>query len=220
MKIELAENVTLIQGDCRDYLSTLSGISAVITDHPYNAGKKYSEHCDDKMSDKQYADWCSSVVGESLKLCARQFWVWPRYKLELGLSLLPNAHLVVIRRGASGPFRQGWSDQFEICLACGKPVKCRPDLWSDIRLKGEGYFFRENTYGHTGYTPSKIFERAISIMCSPGDTIVDPFMGTGTSGVNAIRAGVKYIGIESGEHWFRVAKERIEKELQQQLLPL
>ena len=42
------------------------------------------------------------------------------------------------------------------------------------------------------------------------DTILDPFMGSGTTGVAARLLGRSFIGIEIDEHWFNVAKERIQ----------
>lgn len=200
-------NATLYLGDCLEILLTLPKVDAVITDPPYNVGKDYGTH-NDAMPDADYATWSAKRVAACLALADNQFWVAPRYKLELWLSLLPSAHLVVIRRGAAGPFRQGWSDQFEIALAVGKPAKCMSDLWTDIRLKGEGYFFREDSYGHPGYTPYPIMERAINLLAA--NSLCDPFMGTGTSGEAAMRTGRKFIGIEIEPKYFDIACERIE----------
>lgn len=194
-------------GDCLEILPTLPKVDAVITDPPYNVGKDYGTH-NDSMSAPEYVAWCAERVAACLGLAGNQFWVAPRYKLGLWLSLLPDSHLIVIRRGASGPFRQGWSDQFEIALATGKPSKCMPDLWSDIRLKGEGYFFREDSYGHPGYTPYPIMERAINLLAA--HSLCDPFMGTGTSGEAAMRTGRAYIGIEIERKYFDIACERID----------
>lgn len=196
----------LFLGDCLQILPHLPKVDAVITDPPYNVGKDYGTH-DDAMDDHVYASWCGSVVRRCLYQAEKQFWVAPRYKLALWLSLLPDSHLIVIRRGAAGPFRQGWSDQFEIALATGKPAQCVPDLWSDIRLKGEGYFFREEFYGHPGYTPYPIMERAVSLFAQ--SSLIDPFMGTGTSGEAAIKNGRYYYGIEIHEPYFDIACERI-----------
>ena len=200
-------NATLYRADCLEVLPTLPKVDAVITDPPYNVGKDYGAH-NDAMNPNEYAEWCAARVTASLALADNQFWVAPRYKLGMWMSLLPASHLVVIRRGAAGPFRAGWSDQFEIALAVGKPSRCTPDLWADIRLKGEGYFFREETYEHPGYTPSPIFERAIGLFST--ESVCDIFMGTGTCGVEAIKQGRSFVGIELDQRWFDIACERIE----------
>ena len=47
----------------------------------------------------------------------------------------------------------------------------------------------------------------------PGDTVLDPFMGSGTTGVAAVRLGRKFIGIETERKYFDIACKRISKEL-------
>lgn len=201
---------TIYHGDCREILPSLPKVDAVITDPPYNCGKDYGTH-NDSMSEGEYADWCKEVVEACLPKAANQFWVAPRYKLKLWLSLLPNAHLIVIRRGAAGPFRQGWSDQFEIALAIGKPDYPETDLWDDIRLKEEGYFFREETYDHPGYTPYPIMHRAIELFAP--NTIIEPFCGTGTALRAAKDLGRYSIGIELEERYCEIAAKRLSQEV-------
>ena len=209
--------VTIYHGRCEDILPQLreQKIGLVATDPPYNVGKDYGV-ASDSLSPVDYEKQMGLAVAFSTLLCENQVWVAPRYKLAFWLSLLPDSHLIVVERKAAGPFRQGWSDQFEVVLATGKPNKCYRDLWQDIRLKGEGYFFREDSYDHPGYTPELIFTRSISLLSEVGEVVVDPFMGTGTSGVAAKKLGRKYIGIEADEKWCRVAIERF----RQSVMPL
>jgi len=211
--------IQLYRGDCLKILPEIGKVDAVITDPPYNVGKDYGTH-DDSMSAADYSAWARSRVEVCLVVAKKQFWVAPRYKLELWLSLLPSSHLIAIRRGAAGPNRQGWSDQFEIALAIGKPEHAPRDLWDGIRLKGEGYFFREETYGHPGYTPLLIMQRAIIALSKTNEIICDPFLGTGTTGIACIRTGRKFIGIEISPEYFEIAKKRIETELNQLTLKI
>lgn len=190
------EWTTIYNADCREILPNLSTADLVFADPPYNVGKDYDIH-DDAMSQVDYVEFCS---------------------LGLWLSLLPKSHLITIRRGASGPFREGWSDQFEIALATGRPSNCVPDLWDGIRLKGEGYFFREETFGHPGYTPLPICEKAISLLSEI--SIIDPFMGTGTSIVAAKKLGRKSIGIEISEAYCKIAVERLRQSVMNFNLPI
>lgn len=199
------EYVTIYNADCRQLLSDLPKVDLVMTDPPYNVGKDYDTH-NDSMLLEEYMAWATECVKLCLPLANNQFWVAPRYKLQLWLSLLPKSHLITIRRGACGPFREGWSDQFEIALAIGKPSKCVSDLWDGIRLKGEGYFFREETFGHPGYTPSPIFAKAVALLST--NSILDPFLGTGTSIVVAKKMGRKAIGIEISESYCEIAAKR------------
>ena len=204
------KGIVIYNCDCREILPSLSKVDLVLTDPPYNVGKDYGKHSD-SMPDAEYAEWSRTIACMCQAIAGNQFWVAPRYKLNLWLSLFPTAHLIVIRRGASGPFRQGWSDQFEIALAVGKPNRCVPDLWDDIRLKGEGYFFREDSFGHPGYTPQPIMERAAALLST--DSLVDPFCGTGTTLRAAKDLGRKAIGIEIEEKYCEIAAKRLTQEV-------
>lgn len=202
--------ITIYHGDCRDILPHLEPVDLVLTDPPYNCGKDYGAY-KDNLSDTDYRDFMFSVVTYSLAAAKNQFWVAPRYKLGLWLSLFPAAHLIVIRRGATGPFRGGWSDQFEIALSVGKPSRCVPDLWDTIRLKGEGYFFREETYNHPGYTPYPVMAKACDILSQ--ESILDPFCGTGTSLLAAKQLGRRAIGIELEEKYCEITARRLQQEV-------
>lgn len=198
--------ITIYNADCRDVLPQLEPVDLVLTDPPYNAKKDYGTY-NDNLSDEDYERAMSQYVALSLPLAKNQFWVAPRYKLPLWFRLLPNSHLIIIRRGAMGPFRGGWSDQFGIALAIGMPSKCIPDLWDGIRLKGEGYFFREETYGHPGYTPMPLIKRAMSVLSEK--SVIDPFMGSGTTLRAAKDLGRKAIGIEIEERYCQIAVDRL-----------
>ena len=50
----------------------------------------------------------------------------------------------------------------------------------------------------------------VEILSNPGDNILDPFMGSGTTGVVSKRAGRNFIGIELNSEYYNIAKSRIE----------
>ncbi len=204
--------IVIYHGDCREILPYLRA-DAVITDPPYNVGKDYGTH-NDSMSYEDYKNWITPIVHCCLIGATNQFWCIPLYKMELYLRLLPKAHLVIIRRGAIGPLHNGWTNQYAPALAFGRPSRIVPDLWEGIRLKGEGYFFREETYEHPGYTPSPILELAIELFST--QSIIDPFCGTGTTLRAAKDLGRKAIGIEIEEKYCEIAAKR----LAQEVLPL
>jgi len=64
---------------------------------------------------------------------------------------------------------------------------------------------------HPTEKPEKLLERIILIGSKKGDTILDPFMGSGTTGVVAKRYGRNFIGIEIDDKYFKIAEDRIEK---------
>jgi len=70
---------------------------------------------------------------------------------------------------------------------------------------------RKHITSHPTEKPEELLERIILIGSKVGDTILDPFLGSGTTGVVAKRYNRNFIGIEINSEYFQWAKERIEK---------
>jgi 16S rRNA G966 N2-methylase RsmD len=64
---------------------------------------------------------------------------------------------------------------------------------------------------HPTEKPRRLMAEIIADFTSPEQTILDPFMGSGTTGVAAVQLGRNFIGIEQSEEYFRIACERIDK---------
>ena len=87
----------------------------------------------------------------------------------------------------------------------GKQMK---DVW-----RGPLTSQKEKTYGkHPTQKPEYLLERIIQASTNEGQIILDPFVGSGTTGVVAKRLGRKFIGIDNCEEYISIAKSRIEKE--------
>ena len=68
----------------------------------------------------------------------------------------------------------------------------------------------ENTLGHTAPYPETIPEMAIRFYSGVKDVVLDPFMGSGTTGIVCKRLNRHFIGIELDQNYFELAKNRIE----------
>jgi site-specific DNA-methyltransferase (adenine-specific) len=68
---------------------------------------------------------------------------------------------------------------------------------------------------HPTQKPVRLAERLIALISDVGDTIYDPFMGSGSFGVACINTGRKYIGSEIDEGYFTTAVSRIQAAYQQ-----
>lgn len=64
-------------------------------------------------------------------------------------------------------------------------------------------------YGHPTIKPLPIIERIVLNSSRPGDVVLDPFMGSGTTGVAAVRNGRSFIGCEIDGDYFLTAAMRI-----------
>lgn len=98
-------------------------------------------------------------------------------------------------RTKDGKFKQmrDFLDFIELPLVQGKE-----------RIKGEN-----GRAIHPTQKPEKLLEIIITASSNVGDIVLDPFFGTGTTGVVAERLGRKWIGIEINEKYIEVAKKRI-----------
>lgn len=63
---------------------------------------------------------------------------------------------------------------------------------------------------HPTQKPLSLMKQLVSDFTDPGDTILDPFMGSGTTGVACVQLGRNFIGIEKNAEYFAIAKKRIE----------
>jgi len=66
---------------------------------------------------------------------------------------------------------------------------------------------RQNT--HPTVKPVKLMEYLITLVTPPNGIVLDPFFGSGTTGVAAVNLGFNYIGIELDEQYVEIAKRRI-----------
>ena len=71
-----------------------------------------------------------------------------------------------------------------------------------------------NKTGHPAVFPEQLAKDHIISWSNEGDTILDCFMGSGTTGVACANTSRRFIGIELDEGYFNIAKERIEKAIE------
>lgn len=90
----------------------------------------------------------------------------------------------------------------------GQPNRALTNVWYDISPIVP---WSKERNGHPSQKPLQLMERCVEIWTKEGDTILDFAMGSGTTGVAAVSAGRKFIGIEKEKEWYEVAKHRLEK---------
>lgn len=71
---------------------------------------------------------------------------------------------------------------------------------------------------HPTQKPIALMKWCVEIVSNPNETILDPFMGSGTTGVAAVKLGRKFWGIEMNAEYFAIAQKRIEQALAQPAL--
>ncbi len=97
-----------------------------------------------------------------------------------------------------------------------KPGKQMRSVWAISTPRRE-----EKKFGkHPTQKPVALLERIIRASTHPGEIVVDPFMGSGTTGVAALPLGRKFLGIEKEEEYFQLAVRRIRHQQRTPRLPI
>ena len=87
---------------------------------------------------------------------------------------------------------------------CVKEYGARFNIW-DIPPE------KNNRTGHPAVFPLQLVTDHIITWCDEGDTVLDCFMGSGTTGVACVNTGRSFIGIELDEQYFNISQDRIGK---------
>jgi site-specific DNA-methyltransferase (adenine-specific) len=200
------ERATLIQGDCLDVMKSLAdgSVDAVITDPPYNLGIKYAS-TDDTRDD--YLDWCSSWLKECFRVSCGAV------AISCGIANLGMWHHIskpcwVVcwwKPASMGRCTVGFNN-WEPVLLYGKSKGrkgcdvVRATIRPDDSLKG-----------HPCPKPLEWAVGLINLLTKSDMVVLDPFVGSGTTGVACIQTGRNFIGIEISEEYCGIAKERLAK---------
>lgn len=169
----------IICGNCLEILPTIPtySVDLVFTDPPYNRNKKYDNYSDN-LSPEEYQVFVETFLNECRRISNNRLAIFVGSRLiKQYWDLIPDAKLVVVRKGAIGTPFKDYYYQFFGLLVNVRPNSQVYDLWTDIRMPGEGYYYREERYPNPGQTSLALTERVISHYSYQGDVILDPFMG-------------------------------------------
>lgn len=91
--------------------------------------------------------------------------------------------------------------------------------WTNIDMPSRKFLWKVNTDGprlHAAQKPVELMAWCLKITkIAQGQTVLDPYMGSGTTGIACIRSGRKFIGIEKDRNYYEIARERLRSEMQQ-----
>jgi DNA modification methylase len=210
---KVSDGVTLYNADCRDVLPTLGKVDAVVTDPPYGINE----------NDKKIASRGTAVVP------ARDYgemsWDKEPISAECVAMLLAASKWQIIFGGnyfqGLGPTPcwlvwdkvNGKTDFADCELAwtnLPKAVRIFRWMWNGMLRQGDSI-----TRQHPTQKPVQVMEWCIGQLPDDVHSIIDPFMGSGTTGVAAAGLGKKFIGIEREPKYFDIACKRISEAVKQ-----
>ena len=205
MKPVIIGNAILYLGDCMEVLPTLGKVDAVITDPPYGIGadthagkvengwKQYGEGGWDKCRPEKKTFDLFIDKGKTVIVWGGNYFTdW----------LPPSMQWLSWDKGQDGfslaDFELAWTNQNKAARRINYP---RALALKDVKQ-------------HPTQKPLAVMRWCIEQAGNP-QTILDPFMGSGTTGVAAIQLGRSFIGIEREPKYFDIACQRIEQAVAQ-----
>jgi len=191
-------DATLYHGDCLDILPTLGRVDAVITDPPY--GVEFRNEAWDKEV-PPIAIALPSMFGRvAIIMGTTAAWQFPQ----------PKWVACWARPASSSRSKVGGFSHWSPILLYGD-IKMSVDFrsWHAI---ANAY---KHDIGHPSPKPECVMRWLVTDIAKSGETVLDPFMGSGTTGVACANLGRKFIGIEIEERYFQIACERIDNAYRQ-----
>ena len=206
-KETLAEGVELYCGDCREVLPTIGFVDAVVTDPPYgiceSAAKNRTRGKLAAPRDYGSDDWDRHPAPtETIEWMISN----SRWQIIYGgnyFALPPSSCWLVWDKENTGDFADcelAWTN-------LPKAVRRIKWMWNGMLRKG-----REERF-HLTQKPLGVMKWTLTYLPKDAQVICDPFMGSGTTGVACVEAGLKFIGVEREPRHFGTACRRISEAL-------
>jgi DNA modification methylase len=210
----LADGIELYLGDCREVLPILGKVDAVVTDPPYGIGFEYASYDDTRENLR------SLIAGlfdhrddfdRMIILCGpSQIHEYP-----------PCDWVAAVTWNTTGSFGKYGYSQWTPVLLYGQDQKgfgnvngvTKTDTYQ-INGGGSVGFQRDKTSTlHVCPKPLNIMRHIVQRYTPMDAVILDPFLGSGTTGVAAVKLGRRFIGIEVDPKYFEISCRRIQDAL-------
>ncbi|MGN5376137.1 DNA-methyltransferase [Sphingomonas hankookensis] len=223
-RVEHIGLATLYLGDCRDVLPTIRNVDAVVSDPPYGVKERTARKAAGRGRDgvkrlprcskaAGARDW-PAVIGDDGPFDPTPWLGFPKVVLFGGNHFsdkLPGASKWIVwdKREGTGP-----DDNADCEMAWTNlkgPARIHRQVWRGLIRRGE-----ENDGGKSGRLHPTQKPIALMDFCldqcrlDPAATVMDPYMGSGPTGVAAVRRGLRFIGVEIDPTYFDTACRRIE----------
>ena len=216
-------SVLLYNDNCLDFLSkkNIPNNSIIVTDPPFNIGYHYNEY-KDKMEVDSYYEMLSGLLD--IAPCVFIHYPEALYELSARSGVSPtrvvswvyNSNTAKQHRDIAfygvkpnfnqvrQPYKNPNDKRIQQRIAEGKTGCKLYDWWNINQVKNVS----KDKTAHPCQMPLEVMKNIVGIL--PRDsTIVDPFMGSGTTGVACVEIGLDFIGIEMDSKYFEIAKNRL-----------
>ena len=210
----------LIKGDCLEELNKIDLSNAIlVSDPPFNIGYKYKTYKDNKK-EQEYYEWLEEIFKHSPHVIIHYPESLYKHAFQIGhfpekvVSWVYNSNTAKQHRdiaffGVKPDFTKVGQDyknptdkRIAKRIAEGKRARLY-DWWEINQVKNVS-----KKHNHPCQMPLKVMENIIGLL--PEDKlIIDPFMGTGATGLACKNLGRDFIGIEIEEEYFKIAVDNL-----------
>ena len=229
--------VTLKQGDCLELMKELDdeSVDLILTDPPYAA---HFEKGAGSFGQRQYFEDVGKGVGSNVNFDIKPFldtlipklrkfnaYFWCSQKQlydYLSFAINHNYYYEILVWNKTNPIptkNNKYLPDTEYCVFMRETsVTFNNDLPFNFYKKVFITPVNKSKYGHPTEKPLEVILPSIAISSKESDTILDPFMGSGTTGVACVQLNRNFIGYEISPDYFKIAEKRIkEAETQRKL---
>ena len=204
--------------DCLDFLRTLpaGSVDAVVTDPPYNAvnrpiGKMRSCRSMDKGSADSASVDIEALAEQFVRVCRGSFYVWcsteqaGEWRRAFQTRRLTTRQCAWIRTNPS-PLNceKFWLSGMELCIFARKPNAVFHRFFEVPVWHGSA----ERVDGFPCPKPVWLIKELVDASTDFGATVLDPFAGSGTTGVACIQTGRNFVGCEIDAGYAEIARRR------------
>jgi len=215
--------IKLIHGDCLEKMKDIpDGKYIIVSDPPFNVGYHYNSY-NDKMDEGDYYDMLKDVFGGFPHVIVHYPEALYKHSFNIGVfpervvswvynSNTPRQHRDIAFFGVTPDFtkcgqayKNPTDKRIMKRIAEGKTARLY-DWWEINQVKNVSADKTE----HPCQMTVEVLERIVKIL-PEGYTIIDPFMGSGSTGIACLNTKRNFIGIEKDDKYFEISKKRIEE---------
>ena len=213
MRKEVIGQATLYLGDCLEILPTLPKVDAVITDPPYGMNKDFANDAPEQAD---------VVTAKAIELCrglcdGNILAFWSAQRMDVIKQVFNPKRIMIWNKKFAlyAPHNVGYRYEPLVWVSGTTANSKRGDIFEGFPIAFKAQAENES---HPTQKPLAVLYEAVDDFAPKDGCVLDPFMGSGTTGAAAVAMGRSFIGIEVEPKYFDIACQRIDNAQRQERL--
>lgn len=215
--------IDLREGNCLELIDNIPKNSIFVSDPPFNIGYKYKTY-KDRMKEEEYFRFLAKAFKNGAYPIVIVHYPESLYRFAQEINRIPNRVISWVYNSntkrqhrdiaffgcvpdlskVKQPYKNQADKRIQKLMEQGRKGASIYDWWNINQIKNVS---KEKT-AHPCQMPIEVMDRIIKIL-PDGHTIIDPFMGSGTTAIACKMNGRNFIGCELDSEYFKIAKARV-----------